>query len=391
MRTIQASLLLSAALLSMSGTATAQLYEADLEIAAGVTASNNPQLSATGNAGAVLGEVRLEPSLVRRTPRSTVELLGRIYHREYSRLYNSETGGSADLRSTTQLSERLSINGGAQYSQQLAVDAFDQVTAAIDPRSLRIIKAANLGGALALSERSSMTANASVSQHRFRRSEVLQGYDTVGAGIGYMRTLSPTLSVGANAQLSFQDYGPAGSSRVASLYGTANYRLDEHTTATGGLGGEWISIGRSSLPQGGEGGDYLLFGSNASLCRARLRMNLCVNGNVSAGATGFGQLQRQTSVGVSYDYRASERTSYTAGANYNRASSIGDTQFNPVFGANESISFFSMRAGVERRLTRSLNLAGFGGYNQRSGFGTADAFFVGTELRWNWGRHNGRN
>ena len=383
MRAYRAGPYLAAALLPMGGTAAAQQLEVDLDVVARASASDNPLLSTGSDTAAILGEFRLEPSVRRESPTTSMEVSGRIVHRQYSRRYGSETFGGAEWTSTARLSERLQFSGAARHSRDLAVDSFDDVTAAIDPRSLRVSSSASLGAGLTLSETESLSANTSISRSRFVRSETLRGYDSFGGGLGYVRALSERLSVGGRAQASFQRYETSSDSRVVSAAGTVNYRIDETTTLSGGLGLEWVTLdGLGSLPD--SEADLLQFGGDARVCRRRLRMNLCVNAQLSSDATGIGRLQRRASVGVSYTYQASERTSYSADVAYQRSSDLVED----VVG---SLSYLSARGSVQRDIGRALELGGFAQYRHRSGFGNASAVLIGAELRWNWGRFNGRD
>jgi len=381
-RHFRASLCLTAALLPISGEASADT-QASLDVAARASASDNPLLSPESDTGALMGEIRVEPSLVRETPTTSVRLLGSLTQRYYSRLYDSATYGRAELMTAARLSERLSVSGSARHSRSLAADSYEDVDAAIDPRSLRIGTSANLGAQLQVSERSSLTGNAYVERNRFDDTEILRGYDAFGGGVGYMRALSERLGVGAQAQTSFQEYADSSNSRVISFGGTAQYKVDQFTTLSGELGAEWVSLGGFDLAES-EDINRVQLGGDVSLCRRRLRMNMCVNAQLGSQATGVGRLQRSASIGTTFTYQASERTNYTAGINYSRTSDI-------LSGTEASLNYFSARAAVDRDLSQSLRLGGFAQYRHRSGFANASGVIAGVELRWNWGRNNGRD
>jgi hypothetical protein len=163
------------------------------------------------------------------------------------------------------------------------------------------------------------------------------------------------------------------------LLGTAERQLSERLKLTSDLGVERIQIKADGPFSGSRSSAQILLSGSASLCQTGERLSLCGDASIRSDATGFGTLQRTIAGGLSATYRLDRSTTFGLGANYSRATSLGDSPFG-------RFGFFSGRASVDRKLTKSLTLAAFSNYRRRSGIVNVGAATVGAELRWNMGQ-----
>jgi hypothetical protein len=359
----------------MSGPCLAMDLKLRTTTSATVSASSNPLLSTAAQAQAMLLELSAEPRLTATNETSSLELAGRLGHRRYSRLYGSDNFGSARLAGTSKRSERLEINGGANLSYDVAAEVVDDISAAVDPRSIRISSAANIAARLRLSERSAFTPSFQASRTRYRRSDVLSGYDAFVLGVAYSRQLSTRTSVGVRLDSAVQRYEAGGRSAVIALLTAGQTSLDEFTTLNGAIGDERVTMSglgptsKSSQPLTG----------NVNLCRRRLRMSLCAVAAARSDATSIGSLQRRLSAGLTFNHRPTEHTNYSLSADYQRSTSLGEQALG-------TLNFFNGRASVERHLSKVLTLTGFSNYRMRSGAGSVSAVAVGAGLRLKTGQ-----
>lgn len=347
-----------------------------------VSASNNPLLL-VGPAGrsALLVEGSVSPSWELRAATATTRASGTLRFRRYSRLYKEFTSGSVELERDGRLSEALSYKGLVSYDRSLTVDVVDDISAAIDPSSLRN----RLGGEASLQWRPGLRGewNVGTNYERvwFDEATTARNYRALGVTAGYFHALSEATRLGAQVRANF-NRSAASDINVVGLLARVEHRLGPawRVKASGGV--ERVDpVGRTVGPRPVVGGTFA--SGEIELCREGAYLDLCAKGALASQATGLGTVRRRLSLESRLSYRLSERTTFGLSGNYERPVGGGGV----VGGAGPIVAAGSrslqLRADLDRRLGEHLTFRVHGSYRRREGgLGKADAGYVGAELRW---------
>lgn len=326
--------------------------------------STNPYSSNTGDSGSGTITGNISPKIVFDAPTGTTQISGDITHTEFSRTYSGATDYSVYATTKQQITPRISIDGGANYSSQFRNALFpsanpnDPPGAPDDPIILDPSGAAtlaqrvrsyggNLGASITLSPLDSLNLYAQYSAVKFKsgESQIATSYDTTAGGFSYMRTINPTTSIGAGLNVSRSNYYHSrfGDGTQISPSFILNTRFSARLSLNVSLG---LTFSDTDLLVGSA--RRTSFSGSGTLCHTGERSSFCLDGSRSISPTAISGISTVTSVGLSYRYQLSGRDSFNLGASYSSASRIyGDFR--------ERYDYASGTAGYQRRLTDRLS------------------------------------
>lgn len=353
---------------------------------ASVGFDSNPFLSAGESPEAISMRLRLNPSLTRANGRSSLRASGRVEHIEYLGQYGSLQNFGADLSGRHRLNERLEASAAALFRRDiLGTDLTNPLSSGpgVDPgvpvipggndvtilgqRQRRTQYGADTGLTFTPSERDQLSWNLAWRSDRFG-SEGLSDSDFFSQQLRYSRQVSGSLSLGAIVDASIINFTGRrfGDAQTVTPQALIVFGLSERLKATGSLG---LALTRIETPAGDE--TSRAFAGNMSFCYESERSNLCLNGARQVLPSAIGGARVQTTAGVSYSFRLSERDSLQLGGNYSIASqplATNGNEFENISALNgnefESINAF---ARYERRLSERARLFVSGGYLDTSG------------------------
>lgn len=348
---------------------------------ASVGFDSNPFLSDAESPEAVSLRVQLNPSIARSDGRSSFRASGRVEHIEYLGNYQSLQNFGADLTGRHKLNERLEANAGALFrSDILATDLTNPLStgAGLDPavpvvpggndvtilgqRQRRTQYGADTGLTFTPSERDEVRWGFAWRSDRFA-SDSLSDSDFFSQQLRYSRQVNGDLALGAIVDASIIDFsnGNFGDAQTLTPQALVVLSLSERLKATGSLG---FALTRVETPVGDE--TTRAVAGNLALCYEGERSNLCLNGARQVLPSAIGGARVQTTAGLSYSLRLSERESLQLGGNYSIASQPLATLGNEF----ESVNAF---ARYERRLNERAQFFVTGGYLDTSGNAGVDA------------------
>jgi hypothetical protein len=361
---------------SLSSAATGLRYNLAATASAGYDTSPFLFLQQGGDTEAASVRLQLAPSISQSGARNSFRLSGRAEHVEFSRRYGSFQNFGADLVTTNRLTERLQANTGLTFvsdipGANLANPVFDAPVLdgeVISPGlpglpvgnditllgqlQRRTLYGGNAGLNYQLNEREELRWSVAFSANRFG----LEGFadsDFASQQISYSRQINSRLNLGALVDASIINFSDEafGNVRTVSPQILLTTQLSDWFEANGSIG---VAIARIESPLGNETNTFM--SGNLSLCYKRPTNTLCLAGSRQVLPAGIGGALVQTTGGISYSARLSERETIQFGGNYGRASQpFGD------FGGFESINGF---ARYERQIRERVRFFANGGYQQ---------------------------
>jgi hypothetical protein len=293
--------------------------------------------------------------------------------RRYSREFDSEFFGRAQLSGTLRTSERLSLSASFRAARERLAEFEQEIASAVDPRRLSTSLDASFSASWRRSETSTLSPSFSIRRQSFEGGASLPGsaplrsFTSIGTGLGFSRQLNERLSIGLAANGSADLFGGNDTGRSGQLSTSANasLALDEFTNLSGSLGVSRRIGGGGRFGGGSEG---LGVTGSAGLCRRWLNQNGCVNAALSRQASGLGYAPRYT-MGADYSWRIDRDTSIQASADYSRAEQFGRT-----------FQFLSVNASGLRRVADGIAAGVTLGYRRRSSIVNASGAYAGINL-----------
>lgn len=341
---------------------------------------SNPFLSDRQNPRAASLRLQLAPVITRRDARNSFRAAGRFEHIEYLGRYASLQNYGADLAAVHRASEKLQLNAAALVrSDILATDLTNplgdvQVPDPLAPvipvipggndvtilgqQQRRTQYGADGGLAYTLSPRDELRWSLSLRADRFGNNQ-LSDSNFYSQQLSYSRQVSEAVRIGAVIDGSIIEFpGSAfGDARTLTPQALVTVKLDERLRATGTAG---LAFTRLELPTGTE--TTTAFAGNLSLCYGATRSSLCLTGARQVLPSAIGGARVQTTGGISYSLRVTERDTLQLGGNYATAS-------EPLALAGDDFQSINAFARYERRLNERMRLFANGGYIETSGNG----------------------
>ena len=368
---------LAAAAVAESGAFSAE-RQASITATGGLSASSNPFLSTSGNADAMLSEITVHPVLTSKTETSSVELSGTAGHRRYSRHYGSYFYGNGLLSGSVKQNEHLELRGSAHYRHEVSADVIDDISGAVDPRSVRKSLGAEASASLGLSEQTILSPKVSAERISYTDSDELESYERLDSSLGLSRQVNEYTNVGLSGGASFFRNHASPDSNVFSATATVQHKLTPSLEIEGALGLERADLGGDQGHP--DSNAQIMFAGNGRLCRRGEWTNLCLTSAVSSEPSGLGTLERRISGGLSYGLRLGEFSNLALSADYQRSSAISAAIDDPL-------QYLQARAAFDKQLSRSLTLDAFLNYRRRAGIVSAGSATAGVNLRWMTGRN----
>jgi hypothetical protein len=377
-------LILAGVLSTLPGVAYAQdNIQLSADTSANIGYSTNPFTEVNGDKGSGVIDVQVRPRATLVTEHSTFTLSGSAQYQKYFRRYDDAQNYLVGLDYNGRPSERLTTHLGATYDSSI-IGSTNQFNGAFDPT--QPIVPPIIGSDLALfgtrdrrqtlrvdgdfnytlSARDSITPSAYYVRTRYNRFS--QGnYDGYGGTLAYSRQISERLRIGAQGTVAKYDYeGLLGDSTVYTIRGTGSYTFSPRWKVDG-------AVGVSFVNEDVRGSRATLSG-NINLCRLEELSNICIALSRSVVPSGIAGTQTETSIGVNYSNRISERGTIFANANYSKN---GNNNPLLLFGSNE---YFSASAGYERSINERLRITTTGRYRDVFGVGGNRAADYGGQI-----------
>lgn len=306
-----------------------------VDVSAGVSAATNPFLVAGPDTGAASAFLSIQPQFTRTTPVSTLAI--RAYGRieQYTHRYGTDDAGEVSLQYTRRLSERVTVRGGGAFRTNRS-NSLDLLSArapgvGVAPiivvpvndvtyigRQLRTYSgSANLGATFALDPRSSLDIDGAVGFYTFK-DPTLSDYRYAQQQIGYGRALSERTRLTANVSVSETDYRRTrvGDSIVVSPLVGVETTLSERLKATVQVGASISSVRQTS----GARDHRTTVAFRASLCNEKDGNSACLRVDRSAQPTATGGIATFTSVGASFSRRISRQDTLSLDGSFSRTS-----------------------------------------------------------------------
>lgn len=346
-----------------------------LDASASLGFDSNPFLSDRQSPEVASFRLQLAPTIERATARTTIRATGRLQHVEYLGNYRSLQNFGADVSAAHRLTERLDVNAGVLFrSDILATDLTNPLitedtsgptiptipggndVTVLGQRQRREQYGADVGLKFRPSDRDDIRWSAAFRADRYA-SRQLSDSDFYTQQLRYSRQLNGAIGIGAVVNASIIDFTNAafGDTQTITPQALVTVQLSERLSASGSVG---VAISRVELATGNETSTSLA--GNLSLCRQGSLSQLCVTGSRQVLPSAIGGARVQTTGGLSYSLRLSERDSVQLGGNYSTAS-----QPIAATGGNfESINAFGR---YERRLNERMRLNASVGYLDTSG------------------------
>lgn len=354
----------------------AALAESRLELSTSlaVSASDNPLLLSGSTPSALMAEGTVSPSWLLEDGGAKTRLGSSLTVRRYSRAYEKYTYGSARLEREERLSEAFSYKGSVSYDRSVTVDVLDDVAAAVDPTSLRNKIAADASLRWRPGPRGEWNAGMSYERVSFEDATVLRNYRAMGLDLGYSHALSEATRVGVQARAGLNRSKTLSDVDVLGLMATIEHRLGPVWTLTAAVGAEHVTSSGSAVA-GSIGGTFA--SGEIELCRKGAYLDFCGSAALASQASGVGEVQRRLSLKAQFDYRLSERTTFSLTGNLERP--VGNSA---RVGGGIEPRYLQLRADIGRRLSETLTVRAYSSYRRRESFDKVDAGYIGVELRW---------
>ncbi|MEH3123105.1 MAG: hypothetical protein PGN16_14200 [Sphingomonas phyllosphaerae] len=383
-RRAAALLLATAAVALPIAPVVAQETRAAVDVSAGAAYSTNPFLVRGGGESAVSTELSIVPQVNFVDERSQASILARYRRSDYLTRYNSAEAYGISATARRVMSSRLSLRADATYDSSIIGQNGLGVVGVVNPNPVpgpdlstpditliglnqrqNAISAA-IGGDYRISTRDTINGQVSINRVSYgggAAGGLLLSSRTTGASIGYNRSLSERLSIGAQGAGSWIDYdNPGYSGHTYSPQGTLSYQASQLVNLSLGAGVVFVS---STTPRG----TFTTTGLSGTFtgCRNGGRAVQCVRAYSDAQPTGLGDVSRRFGASLDYSYQLREYDFVRASVEYTRLTTTSDTTLQAP-----RTSFLSGQATYERGITRRLFAGASVGYRQAdsTGFGT---------------------
>jgi hypothetical protein len=335
---------------------------------------SNPFLGQGANPEVISLRLQLAPQLARSGERDTFSLTGRLEHIEYLGQYPSLQNYGADLAASRKLTERLEIKGGLTFRSDVLATNLGNPFGDNDPgaggpvpptgNDVTILGQAQrrtqygLDGSLTynLSERDQFRWSVSGRADRFGSADLVDS-NFLTQRLQYSRRLGEGITIGAAVDASLIDFTGPGldGARTVSPQLQLDVSLTPRFTLTASVGMAVTRLEFNGLEE-----TTTALAGDASLCRKGERSSFCLNGSRQVLPAAIGGALVQTSAGLSYSFRLSERDTVQLSGNYASASQPIAT----VVGDFESIN---ASARYERQLNERMRLFVSGGVLNTAG------------------------
>ncbi len=363
-------------------------YSLDATATAGY--DSNPFLILDDTAETGSGSVRLQlaPTISRSDGRNTLLLTGRVEHVEFFRRYGSFQNFGADFLTTRQVNQRLQINAGLNFVSDIPganlASPSSNLPQAVLPDSSgvlpnlpgfpvgnditllgqlqrRISYGANGGLIYDLSPRDQIQWSVAFSANRFDEAGFADS-DFISQRLSYSRQVSATTNLGAAIDASVINFADDafGTVKTVSPQLLLSSVLSDFIDARVSIG---LGIARTETPTVNETSVFVA--GDAALCYKTRTDRLCLNGNRQVLPAGIGGALVQTTAGISYSSRLSERDTIELGGNYG----IAD---QPLVGGGGDFETINGFARYERQLSERMRFFVNGGYQRITGGGLFD-------------------
>ncbi|WP_162888093.1 hypothetical protein [Sphingomonas mesophila] len=365
-------------MLAMASSAGAAERRATIAVASGISAADNPFLSTQATVKALLAELSIQPRLTSKTETSSVELSGLLGHRRYTGELRSDYFGNGLLAATVRKSERLAFTGSAHYRHETSIDALEDTSGALEPRSVRKALGASGSASWLVSERTTMTPSVSIERVSYGRSDDLVRSDRLSGGLLFSRRLSEYVTLGLTTNAELIAFAGAPKASVLSSGAKLAYRLSEHLVLDGTIGIERSVHADPQDPLGGRDSSINLTG-RGSVCRKGQYSSLCAVASALSAPTGRGSIERRLAAGLDYALQLGEFSNLSLRVNYQRSSAIRSEE-------SERLGLLQASAGFAKKVTDFLTIDTYLSYRRRAASATADSTQAGVNLRWKAGR-----
>jgi hypothetical protein len=335
---------------------------------------SNPFLAQAGSPEVASLRLQLVPALTRTDERSTFRLSGRLEHIEYLGNYDSLQNYGADLTASRKVTERIKLDGGLTFRSDVLATNLNDPLGNPDPgtdipvpptgndvtilgRGQRRTSYGLDGGAtFTLSERDQLRWSINARADRFGAAELVDS-NFLAQRLQYSRRLGEDFTVGAALYANLIDFSGAGLDGAQTLSPQLQVTagLSPRLTLSGSVG---IAVTR--LEFGGLEETTTAVAGDFSLCRKGDRSSLCVNGSRQVLPAAIGGALLQTTGGISYSLKLSERDAVQVSGSYGTASQPLTTTLGDFESINGS-------ARYERQLGERLRLFISGGVLNTSG------------------------
>lgn len=351
-----------------AGTANAAEKRVAIDLSTGGSAATNPFLSTGPNGGAASAFIEIAPQFSQKDEISTVSLRGNVRLDQYSRRYDRDESAAVSLDVTRQLSETMTLRGGASArsnrssAQDILTERAVELVAVpglqpsqndvsyIGLRTRTLSLAANVGATFRLGPKDTVDTDVATGLYKFMDPQFAD-YRYANQQLGYSRWLSERTGLKASIGLGEIDYlgRKAGDALIVSPLVGMETQLAGELSASVQVGLSFTSI-RPITGARKHGAGLAL---RASLCRNRLSGRLCLNANRSSQPTALGDVTTLTAVGASLGRRLGPKDDIQLGINLSRSSGSSSSTGHPAFlGASLDLNHevrrrFSLFAGLK--------------------------------------------
>lgn len=329
---------------------------------------SNPFLGQGASAEAASFRLQLTPTLARTDERGTLRLSGRFEHIEYLGKYASLQNFGGDLGMSRKVSERLAVEGGLTVRSDVLGTSLGNTVGNVDPGTGNPIPPTGndvtiLGqgqrrtqygfdGGLTfdLSERDRLRWSVSGRADRFGSANLVDS-NFLSQRLEYLRLLGEDLTIGAAIDASLIDFTGAGldGARTVSPQLQINAAITPRLSLTASAGVAITQLDFNGLKE-----TTTALAGDASLCRKGERSSFCINGSRQVLPAAIGGALLQTTAGISYSLKLSERDSVQLSGSYGTAS-------QPVSTGLGDFESFNGSARYERQLNERMRLFVSGG------------------------------
>lgn len=297
--------------------------------------ATNPFAATSGspNTTTVSISPEIAPWLVYEDPDSRVELRGDISVDQYTRIFGTDTTGSADLNIVQRLSPRLNLRGGANYvnsnmglhnallNRTFAADApvlpgqlLPDLSIAGTRTRVQTV-GARVGMDYTASELDTFNIDFSGSRtHTSLASGTNYLYGT--AAFGYARKISDRTSATLSVKYNKIDYTGQreGDGTIINPLAGIKQQLGPNWSLDIGLGASFSNIKRAD----GSSENFTVFSGQARICDTFRRGVLCLNAARTAQPTAVSGVTISTDVSLDVDRRLSEHDRVNATMRYSK-------------------------------------------------------------------------
>lgn len=329
---------------------------------------SNPFFGQGGSPEAASFRLQLTPTLARADERGTLRLSGRFEHIEYLGTYASLQNFGGDFGVSRKVTERLTVEGGLILRSDVLGTSLGDTVGNVDPgtgnplpptgndvtilgQGQRRTQFGFDGGlTFDLSERDLLRWSVSGRADRFGSANLVDS-NFLSQRLEYLRRLREDFTIGAAVDASLIDFTGAGldGARTVSPQLQINAALTPRLTLTASAG-----VAITQLEFNGLKETTTALAGDASLCRKGERSSFCINGSRQVLPAAIGGALLQTTAGISYSLKLSERDSVQLSGSYGTAS-------QPVSTGLGDFDSFNGSARYERQLNERMRLFVSGG------------------------------